>query len=121
VPAKLARDGDVSQLRGPDGWTCALSPQNARKAASAKTPDLILGARHSTVGLRQSFTPGAVPGRIYTVEPTGDITFVHVRVGEAAVVVSVAPDIHLRMDDPVWLEFDQAKLHLFDATTGVAL
>jgi multiple sugar transport system ATP-binding protein len=55
------------------------------------------------------------------VEPTGDITYVHVYLGTAIVVVSVAPDMRLAPDDPVWIGFDQQKLHLFDAATQQAL
>ena len=65
--------------------------------------------------------PQAIPGRIFTVEPTGDITYAHVSLGSAIIVVSVAPDVRLAPDDQVWLEFDQQKIHLFDAATEQAL
>ena len=54
-------------------------------------------------------------------EPTGDITYVHVFLGESFIIVSVTPDVRLRADQPVWIEFDQERLHLFDATTEQAL
>jgi multiple sugar transport system ATP-binding protein len=66
-------------------------------------------------------TPGTIPSRVYTVEPTGDITYVHVFLGESFIIVSVTPDVRLRADQPVWIEFDQERLHLFDATTEQAL
>ena len=62
-----------------------------------------------------------MPGRVYTVEPTGDITYAHVQLGWAIVVVSVAPGLRLAPDDPVWIDFDQARLHLFDGRTEQAL
>ncbi len=65
--------------------------------------------------------PGAIQSRVYTVEPTGDITYVHVYLGATIVIVSVPPDIRLAPDDPVWLAFDQQRLHLFDAATQQAL
>ena len=34
-------------------------------------------------GLHRSPEPGAIPARVYTVEPTGDITYVHVQIGDA--------------------------------------
>jgi multiple sugar transport system ATP-binding protein len=117
VPANLAGD----TLEGPDGWRVALSPANARKAAGAASRAVILGARHSTIALSTEAVAGAVEGRIYTVEPTGDITYVHVRLGAETVVISVAPTLRLLPDAPVWLSFDQDKIHLFDATTGRAL
>ena len=81
----------------------------------------MLGARHSTINLYKEAHPGAIEGRIYTVEPTGDITYAHVYLGTALVVVSVAPDVKLAPDDQVWLEFDQENLHLFDGETKQAL
>jgi multiple sugar transport system ATP-binding protein len=36
-------------------------------------------------------------------------------------VVSVAPGLRLVSDDRVWIDFDQAKLHLFDGSTEQAL
>ena len=64
---------------------------------------------------------GTIPGRVYTVEPTGDVTYVHVRLGADTVVVSVPPHAPLAPNQPIWVAFDQAKLHLFDAVTGNAL
>ena len=58
--------------------------------------------------------PGAIPSRVYTVEPTGDVTYVHVFLGNAIIIASVAPNVRLWPDETVWIEFDQERLHLFD-------
>ena len=117
IAARLVGDA----LEGAAGWRMTLSAANARLAAQAPARDVILGARHSTIGLATAPEPDAVEGRIYTVEPTGDITYVHVRVGTDTVVVSMPATRHLTPDAPVWLCFDQDKIHLFDAGTGNAL
>jgi multiple sugar transport system ATP-binding protein len=117
VKAKVAGDA----LQSADGWSLPLSPENARKAASATGGSVVLGARHSTIRLHHEARKGAVAGRVYTVEPTGDVTFAHVYLGSSIVVVSVAPDVKLKSDDNVWLEFDQQRLHLFDGSTEQAL
>jgi multiple sugar transport system ATP-binding protein len=119
IPVKAAANG--ASLESPDGWSYALSPENARKALSASAGEVILGARHSTIAVRREATPDAVSGKVYTVEPTGDITYAHVNLGTASLVVSVAPDFHLAPDQTVWIAFDQQRLHLFDAKTGQAL
>ena len=119
VRARVAGDG--AAIESPDGWRYALSDANARKARAATDGEIVLGARHSTIRLHREATPGAVAGRVYTVEPTGDITYAHVHLGSAQLVVSVTPDVKLGIDQPVWLEFDQHKLHLFDGKTGHAL
>ena len=116
----VAANGTGAVLQSKDGWSYALSPENSRKAA-ASSGTVVLGARHSTINLYKEAHPGAIEGRIYTVEPTGDITYAHVYLGTALVVVSVEPDVKLAPDDKVWLEFDQEKLHLFDGETKQAL
>jgi multiple sugar transport system ATP-binding protein len=121
LPGQIARQGEDVVLRGTDGWTVTLSPANARKALSASAQDVVLGARHGTVSLYQQEVAGAVPGRVYTVEPTGDITYGHITLGSATLVVSVAPSVLLSPDDPVWLIFDQERVHLFDGKTQQAL
>ncbi len=108
-------------LQSADGWSLTLSAENARKAAKAGNGEVIIGARHSAIRLLRQAAAELVPGRVYTVEPTGDVTYVHVNFGSAAVVVSVPPDQRFGPDEQVWLAFDQAKLHLFDAGSGDAL
>ena len=121
VPASVVSEAGGVAVRGEDGWRVALSPEHARRALTASDGRVILGARHGTVAVHRAPVDGGVPGQVYTVEPTGDITFVHVRIAGGTMVVSVPPEVLLAMDDAVWLVFDQARLHLFDAATGVAL
>jgi multiple sugar transport system ATP-binding protein len=117
VPAELAD----SSLRGADGWTIPLAGGAARKALAASTNQVVLGARHGAIALHRHETAGAVAGRIYTVEPTGDITYAHVSLGAATLVVSVPPSTALAPDQTVWLTFDPDRMHLFDAVTEQAL
>jgi multiple sugar transport system ATP-binding protein len=49
------------------------------------------------------------------------VTYVHVRLGTDTVVVSVPPHARLAPNQPIWLTFDQEKMHLFDGATGHAL
>jgi len=121
VPLQAMTRGSGVVLTCADGWEIALSDSNARKAQKAASPAVVLGARHSTIRLHKTPEPGAVPTRVYTVEPTGDVTFVQVYLAGAVVVVSLEPQVPIRPDEPVWLSFDQAKLHLFDGVTQLAL
>ncbi|MEZ5862762.1 MAG: ABC transporter ATP-binding protein [Geminicoccaceae bacterium] len=102
---------------GGDGWSLALDAANARRVAAASGPGIVLGARHSSMALHAEPAPGLVPGRVYTVEPTGDLTYAHVFLGQTVVVVSVDPELRLATDQPVWIGFDQNRLHFFDAAT----
>ena len=80
-----------------------------------------MGARHSTLRLSSEAAAAAIPGQVYTVEPTGDVTYVHVRLGAETVIASVPPHAQLVPNQTIWLAFDQEKLHLFDAATGSTL
>jgi multiple sugar transport system ATP-binding protein len=120
IEVEVATSADRQSLKG-CGWSFELSPENARKAARSTSSSVVLGARHSAIKLKTEATLQAIPGRIFTVEPTGDITYTHIRLGSSIVVVSVGPDVRLAPDDQVWVEFDQQKIHLFDAGTQQAL
>jgi len=118
---RVATGARGATLEGADGWRVELLPRNARRALAASSPEVVMGARHSTLRLLPGAATDAVPGQVYTVEPTGDVTYVHVRLGADAVVVSVPPHTRLEPNERIWLAFDQEKMHLFDAVTGRAL
>ena len=113
-------DGDSAVLRTDGDIRLNLSPENARKAL-ASSGKVVLGARHSTIRLSRENKPDCLPAQVYTVEPTGDITFVHLQVAGSEMVVSVPPDVRLQADEKVFVSFDQDRLHLFDSDTTQAL
>ena len=121
IPLDIASDAGGTVLRSADGWSLALDERNARRAQRASSAKIVLGARHSTLKVHKAQATGAIPGKVYTVEPTGDITFAQVYLGSHIVVVSVEPTVPMTPDEPVWVEFDQNKLHLFDGETQQAL
>jgi multiple sugar transport system ATP-binding protein len=121
IPLELASNGSQTVLRSAEGWDLPLSAMNACKAQSAATNKVVLGARHSTVKLHKSAAPGSVPGKVYTVEPTGDVTFAQVFIAGAVVNVSLDPSIAIKPDELVFIEFDQERIHLFDGETTMAL
>jgi len=121
IPLDVVTKGTDAALRSSEGWEMPLSAMNARKANAASTGKVVLGARHSTLKLHKEANANSVPGRVYTVEPTGDVTFAQVFINGAVVNISLDPSIVIRPDEPVWIEFDQERLHLFDAETTMAI
>ncbi|KKC34099.1 ABC transporter ATP-binding protein [Devosia psychrophila] len=121
VPLEASTANGMSVLTSAEGWALPLSPLNARKVAAAKSKKIVLGARHSTIKLHKSAQPGAIPAKVYTVEPTGDVTFVQAFLSGSLVNISVPPAVHVAPDEQVWLEFDQDRIHLFDGETEMAL
>ena len=121
VPLEASTADGSTVLAGAEGWSMALSPFNARKVQKATTKKVVLGARHSTIKLHFSAIPGAIPAKAYTVEPTGDVTFVQALLSGAIVNISVPPNVDVAPDERIWLEFDQERMHLFDGETEMAL
>jgi multiple sugar transport system ATP-binding protein len=121
LPARAITNGDSITLESPDGWHVPLSAENARRVLTNSGSELVIGVRHNNVVIHQREQPGTIAGRVYTVEPTGDLTYVHIRLGDRIIVASTDPDFHAVADDPVWITFDQTRLHLFDAQTEKAL
>ena len=114
-------EGGSALICRAEDWTLPLSDANARKVAQATSQKVVLGARHSTIRLHKTALPGAVPAKVYTVEPTGDITFVQAFLAGAVVNISLPPTVEVAPDEQVWLDFDQARIHLFDGETEMAL
>jgi multiple sugar transport system ATP-binding protein len=121
VPLKAVSHGDEVALASPEGWELKLSPANAAKAKKAKSDKVVVGARHSTIKLSHQPSDGAVPAKVYTVEPTGDVTYVQVFLSGSPVNISLPPTVAIKPDEQVYLSFDQEKLHLFDGETEMAL
>ncbi|WP_413989339.1 ABC transporter ATP-binding protein [Labrys okinawensis] len=121
VPVDVGTEGGGTVLRGASGWTLPLSAINARKAQGSSNGKAVLGARHSTLKLHRMALPGAVPGKVYSVEPTGDVTFAQIVVDAEMVNISLDPSVVIQPDEAVWIEFDQDRMHLFDGQTTMAL
>ncbi len=49
------------------------------------------------------------------------MTFVQALLSGAVVNISVPPSVPVAPDQPIWLTFDQERMHLFDGATEMAL
>jgi multiple sugar transport system ATP-binding protein len=116
----IVGDNGAFTLQGTDGWSLVLDDARSRQAQQS-SGQVIAGIRHGHMRLHVSPVANAFPARIYTVEPTGDVTFVHFKVGDAVLVASASADFRAKPDEQVWVELDQNELHLFDAETDLAL
>jgi len=102
-----------------EGWTLTLTDQNARKVQNAKSgkscgrasfdntaPQVASRCKRAGEGLhgradrRRDLRAGV---------PLGTI-----------VNISLPPTVDVESDEPVWLEFDQKRMHLFDGETELA-
>jgi multiple sugar transport system ATP-binding protein len=117
---QVGTDGAETVVHG-EGWQLPLTPANATRARASATGEVILGARHANMTVLPESADAGLPARIYTVEPTGDLTYVHVWLGTQQLVASAPGTFRGAANDPIRLDFDQARLYLFDANTGRAL
>ncbi|MGE3797162.1 MAG: ABC transporter ATP-binding protein, partial [Thermomicrobiales bacterium] len=99
----IVENGETSLSSG-NGWRYPLSDALARRVAGSSTDEIVMGFRHNAIKVAPDGTPGTVPAMVYTVEPTGDITFVHARIGEEMIVFSVGPTSTLKADDKIALD-----------------
>jgi multiple sugar transport system ATP-binding protein len=125
-PAMNFLNGTVSSTNGEAviqgaGWQLPLTPANTARVKNSSTSEIIVGARHSNLTVLPETATNGLPSRVYTVEPTGDLTFVHVWLGDQTVIASTPGTYRGTADQPVRLEFDQDRLYLFDAESKRAL
>ena len=120
IRGKLIHQNGSTAVEGNDGWRYILSDANARRAA-ASSGEVVVGVRHSRVSISREERPGLLPAKIYTVEPTGDITYVHLRLGDQIIIAGADAAFRGDPDEPLWLDFDPTAIHLFDAATELAL
>jgi multiple sugar transport system ATP-binding protein len=77
-----------------------------------------------TAGLRPEdcrvTTPqaGKIAGTVYATELIGDHTLVTCRVGDATVTVKADKTVQHGMDEPIGVDFHEARTFLFDTTSG---
>jgi multiple sugar transport system ATP-binding protein len=116
----IGTDGSTTVIRG-EGWALPLSAANAARVAKGTNGQVIVGARHTNLTVLPESASTGLPARIYTVEPTGDLTFVHVGLGNQVLIASAPGTYRGTADQPIRLEFDQDRLYLFDGVTEQAL
>lgn len=107
IPGRIkARDGEAFFVG--EGFELSLP-------GSPPTGEAFLGIRPEHLRLSTSDDPGAIPGRLYAVQPLGPEVLVTVQVGEVTVSVRLFTESVPEVGDEVWLSVDTTKLHLFSA------
>jgi multiple sugar transport system ATP-binding protein len=116
---RVTHDGGVTVVNGPD-FRVVLTGQNAEMARAA-SGEVIVGCRPGDCRVTHEATETGFPAAIHTVEPTGDITFLHLRTGNSMLIATVAPSFGATVDDQVWITFRDDRMHLFDGTSQTRL
>jgi multiple sugar transport system ATP-binding protein len=126
VPGELAGGDPVPHFTAP-GLDMALPARLAAAAASAQRRSVLLGIRPEAVVVHADGVETPPRGTswigapVYIQEPLGSDQFLTLDVGATRVKVRASPDLAVRVGDRVEVAFDPAKLHLFDAESGISL
>lgn len=96
-----------------------LTPNTPRvQALLAKAPgqDVVVGIRHGAISIVPAGTPGSIATQVYTVEPTGDITFVQVYIGDKLCTLSTSEHgFRIRAGEALSVQLNEDRLYLFEA------
>jgi multiple sugar transport system ATP-binding protein len=96
-----------------------ITPSMQKLIGSRK--ELKFGVRPWGIRVGQTATAGSVAGKVTVVEDLGDETRVGVRYGDILVMSSIPVTRRYRPGLPVYLNFNEEDLNLFDPTTGERL
>ncbi|MET0764872.1 MAG: ABC transporter ATP-binding protein [Blastococcus sp.] len=123
-----------AEVQTADGGLVARAPEYTisipdRQAAALSTARLTdgkvqIGIRPEALTLSSVRDPQhPIAGRIYSVQPLGDVEIVDVRVGEDRILVKTELGTvqNEDIDAPVFLGYKPEKLYFFDAATGEAV
>ena len=110
---RVSNDGGLTTVIGPD-FQVVLEGRNAARANAAPSGEVVVGCRPSDTEVSHEARQTSFPAAVHTVEPTGDITFLHLRTGNAMLIATVNPEFDTEVDQQVWVTFRPDRLHLFD-------
>lgn len=120
LPVQVVHENGACEVAG-DGFRFRPdSPRLQSILRDAPSKNLMMGMRHTGVTLQPTPHDDSIRAQVYTVEPTGDLTFVHVRLGEQLITASTE---HFKghSGDSIGIRFSEQHLHLFDADTTLSL
>ena len=80
---------------------------------------VVIGLRQSAITMTVAGAPNSIATEVYTVEPTGDVTFVQARIGNTMCTIGAPNNLYrAHPGEPIALAIDEDRLYLFDADTG---
>ncbi|WP_070094921.1 ABC transporter ATP-binding protein [Pseudomonas sp. GTC 16473] len=122
IPVRLARqDGRLLALHDSGQARCELPLGEAADALEGR--EIILGIRPEQIALGAADGNGlpAIRAEVQVTEPTGPDLLVFVTLNQTKVCCRLAPDVACRVGDTLNLQFDPARVLLFDAANGERL
>lgn len=122
IPVRLMKqDGRVLALLDSGQARCELPLGVAADEVEGR--EIILGVRPEQISLGAAEGNGmpAIRAEVQVTEPTGPDLLVFVTLNQTKVCCRLAPDVACRVGDSLNLQFDPARVLLFDADSGERL
>jgi len=119
-PAMLQCAGDTPTL-SLDGATLPMPEWAAKQVQERESMAVIVGFRPSAISISAIEQPGAHRCGLYDVEPTGEETYIYIKLGDRLLVSRMDDFPAIPITSVVWAHFAVDELHLFDPTTGQSL
>src|SRR5829696_1772490 len=121
-------DAELTHQNGNEAVSCGpldlpLPPQvGAHVFDRAQSRQVTLGIRPEAIRQSPVAIEGSVPASVYVTEPLGHNVIVDLRFGDQIIRARGDRDddrlANLQPDDPVYIRFDAARVHVFDRLTG---
>jgi multiple sugar transport system ATP-binding protein len=95
--------------------------QSQMKKFKIDKNEVIFGIRPENVKLSQKRGEDSFEGKIFTIEPLGDRSYVDILWNDNRLKAEVPPDFSSDINAPIFFTFALDKFHLFDKDTGKSL
>jgi len=115
LDVEVTRENGVYHAQA-EGVDLTVSPVRGEKAVGKG--QVIMGIRPEDITVSDD---QGISGDIYCVEPLGRDDLIEVRIGEASVRVLADPELGLKMDENIALNFNTNKIQFFDPATEQSL
>jgi multiple sugar transport system ATP-binding protein len=119
-PATLKGPVDAPTL-SMDEATLPMPEWAVRQLRQRKLEAVIVGYRPSAISVSTVERPGANRCALYDIEPTGEETYVYIKLGDRLLVSRMDDFSAIPIASPVWAHFAVDGLHLFQPETGQSL
>ena len=87
----------------------------------ASSFEVVLGIRPEKIEIMRSDEPSATPGVVYSVQPAGADTTIHVKIGDSIAIVKEIGIKNYSIDAVVGLKIDPSRLNVFSKQSGKIL
>lgn len=80
--------------------------------------DVVVAVRPEDVAISMTAIPNGIEFKAYSVLPSGADSTIVARRGDMEITIKVMGSSKIKMDDKLWLTFDQSTLNLYDKASG---